>query len=137
MSADEEDMKHSSNSVDNRTIIDQESSVCDHDSNIKQVDKKHISSTTTKTSSNYPHQQFNDDVKIIDLESRVEESISSYGRSTSDSTNQTYSPVILNGIPSNSASSTDPERESSSPLSDNSSTCSPTESPPRYIFYRL
>ena len=78
------------------------------------------------------HHQFNDDIKIIDLESRGEDgSVSSFGRSTSDSPTQIHHPAVYNGMPSTSASYSDRERETtSSPHSDGSSS-SPKESPTR------
>ena len=80
------------------------------------------------------HNQFNDDIKIIDLESRGEDgSVSSFGRSTSDSPNPMLHPAVYNGMPSTSASYSDRERETtSSPHSDESSSSSPKESPSRY-----
>ena len=79
------------------------------------------------------HNQFHDDIKIIDLESRAEDgSVSSFGRSTSDSPNQILHPAVYNGMPSTSASYSDRERETtSSPHSDESSSSSPKESPSR------
>ena len=73
----------------------------------------------------------NDDIKIIDLESRGDEgSVSSYGRSTSDSPNEIHPSVSYNGNPSNSASYSGREGEVLS-HSDESASPSPKESASR------
>ena len=129
---DEEDIKHPTNTSDNQTITENESFGYDHDTDVKEINMK---KATIKEAQAHPsltvksNHHFNDDIRIIDLESRGEGSISSYGRSTSDSPNQGFSSAIANGMPSNSASYTDQDRETSSPQSNNSSTCSTTESP--------
>ena len=129
-SIDEDDINRP-NAIDDKTVMEQESSDYDHDTDIRESNTNKISIPSTKSSQKNTNERLNDDIRIIDLESRGEESVSSYGRSTSDSPNPNFSPIITNGIPSNSASFTDQERETASPLSDNSSTNSPTESPPR------
>ena len=126
-----EDDVNRPNAIDNKTVMEQESYDYDHDTDIKESNMNKISIPSTKSSKKNTNERLNDDIRIIDLESRGEESVSSYGRSTSDSPNPNFSHLITNGIPSNSASFTDQERETASPLSDNSSTNSPTESPPR------
>merc|ERR1719334_2074781 len=130
LSIDEDDINRP-NAIDNKTVMEQESSDYDHETDIRESNTNKISIPSIKSSQNNTNERLNDDIRIIDLESRGEESVSSYGRSTSDSPNPNFSPLITNGIPSNSASFTDQERETASPLSDNSSTNSPTESPPR------
>ena len=129
-SIDEDDIKRP-NARDNKTVMEQESSDFDHDTDIRESNMNKTSIPSTKSSQKNANERLNDDIRIIDLETRGEESVSSYGRSTSDSPNPNFSPLITNGIPSNSASFTDQERETASPLSDNSSSNSPTESPPR------
>ena len=75
----------------------------------------------------------NNDIKIIDLETRGEEgSISSTGRSTSDFSNQ-VSPAVYDGMPPTSASYSDRERETSSPHSEDSSASSHKGSSTRYV----
>ena len=69
----------------------------------------------------------NDDIKIIDLESRGEGSVSSYGRSTSDSPNEIHTSVAYNGMPSNSAPDSNGEGEGLSPHSDESTSPSPKQ----------
>ena len=135
VSMDEEDIKHASNTLDSKNATENESSDFDHDSGVTETKiiknaaiKESHNDESLKVKSNRP---YNDDIRIIDLESRGEGSVSSYGRSTSDSPHQGFSSAVENGMASNSASYTDQDRETSSPQSNNSSTCSATESPPR------
>ena len=75
---------------------------------------------------------FNDDIQIIDLESRGEdESVSSFVRSVPDIPNHILHSVSHNGLPSASASYSDRDQETSSPHSVGSSS-SPNESHARY-----
>ena len=125
VSLDEEDMKHST--LENRNEISDNN----HDIDPRQGNLNKISLTSEKSGKRKTDHHYDDDIRIIDLESRGEGSVSPYGRSTSDSPHEIFSPAITNGIPSNSASYTDNDKETSSQHSGHSSTCSPIESPPR------
>ena len=86
-----------------------------------------------KMSDSNDHVPFNDDIQIIDLESRGEdESVSSFVRSESDTPNHILHSVSHNGLPSTSASYSDRDQETSSPHSVVSSSSSPNESHARY-----
>ena len=134
---DDEEMKHTCNDADVKSLIENQSNNYVRESDIGINKIENISSiTSTKRneledlSVNESH-QYNDDIKIIDLESRGEEgSVSSYGRSTSDSPNEVLPSVAYNGIPSNSASYSG-RREVLSPHSDESTSPSPKESTSR------
>lgn len=80
------------------------------------------------------HVPFNDDIQIIDLESRGEdESISSSVRPRSDSSNRILHTALLNDIPSTLTSYSDRDCETtSSAHSVGSSSSSPKESHARY-----
>ena len=119
---DDEEIKHTCNDARESDIgINQLENICPTTS-AKRNELENLSVNES---------QCNDDIKIIDLESRGEEgSVSSYGRSTSDSPNEILPSVAYNGIPSNSASYSGP-REVFSPHSDESNSPSPNESTSR------
>ena len=127
-------MKHTCNDTDAKSIIENKSQNYARESALP-IDKLENSIASANQnelegpSVNDGH-NCNDDIKIIDLESRGDEgSVSSYGRSTSDSPNEIH-PVSYNGIPSNSASYSGREGEALS-HSDESASPSPKESASR------
>lgn len=85
------------------------------------------------TSDSDDHVPFNDDIQIIDLESRGEdESGSSFVKSAYDLPNHILHSVSHNGLPSTSASYSDRDKETSSPHSVGSFSSSPKEPQTRY-----
>lgn len=130
-------MKHTSTDADDKFIIENNSQSYVKECDIGINKLENISSATSAKrneledlSVNESH-QCNDDIKIIDLESRGEEgSVSSYGRSTSDSPHDIHPSVAYNGMPSNLASYSGREGELCS-HSDASNSPSPKESTSR------
>ena len=135
-SMEDEDFKPVPNPINSKYGIEKEANSSTRDNLLQKNTTNNDSAIMSnyrqdKSDSNKFH-HYKDDIKIIDLEARVEDgSVSSYGRSTSDSPNETLHSVGLNEMPSTSASYLDQEHEPAD-HSDQSSSLSPKESQSRY-----
>ena len=120
--------------ADNRSTAPQHEKIYKERNMSEKVESPNKSNATSQQnpSDSDDHVPFNDDIQIIDLESRGEdESVSSFVWSVADIPNHILHSVSHNGLPSASASYSDRDQETSSPHSVGSSS-SPNESHARY-----